>query len=131
MKSLASPNRVFWYEIIAFTVLFITIWVGSLLPLFLYKRNAMEWEDPLLESAVLILVAIPTLICSKRILNHLHHLEGFLRICAWCHKVKVGNDWIPMEEFLNRRLSTKTSHGICEICNTNFRDELEERLRTK
>lgn len=131
MKATPKPRRVLLYEGVAFAILLASIWVGSLLPLLLRARTAMEWEDPLLETAALVLVAIPTLVLSKRILDRLHYLEGFLRLCAWCHRVEVNGEWILVEEFLKRRLSTQTSHGICESCNQIIRNEIQARRQSR
>jgi len=127
MPTYVNPKRILWYEIGAFSVIILSVWMGSLIPLLQGRRTAMEWEDPLLETATVLLVAFPTVLLSRRLLSHLHYLEGFLRVCAWCHKVRIGDDWVPFEEFMKRRLSTQTSHGICENCNQTFRAEAEKR----
>ncbi len=127
MKASPNPRRVLLYEVVAFMTLLVSIWVGSLLPILLRYRATMEWEDPILETTALVSVAVPTLLLSKRILDRLHYLEGFLRLCAWCHRVNVNGEWILIEEFLKRRLSTQTSHGICESCNQIIRDEIQAR----
>jgi hypothetical protein len=131
MNAIPNPKRVLLYEVVAFTFLLIAIWTGSLLPMLLRGRTTMEWEDPILETIVLVLVAVPTLILSKRILDRLHYLEGFLRLCAWCHRVNVNGEWILIEEFLKRRLSTQTSHGICESCNQIIRNEIQARRQSR
>lgn len=131
MNAIPNPKRVLLYEVVAFTILLIAIWIGSLLPILLRGRSAMEWEDPILETTALVLVAVPTLLLSKRILDRLHYLEGFLRLCAWCHRVNVNGEWILVEEFLKRRLSTQTSHGICESCNQIIRNEIQARRQSR
>lgn len=131
MNAIPNPKRVLLYEVVAFTILLIAIWTGSLLPILLRGRTAMEWEDPILETTALVLVAVPTLLLSKRILDRLHYLEGFLRLCAWCHRVNVNGEWILVEEFLKRRLSTQTSHGICESCNQIIRNEIQARRQSR
>ena len=59
--------------------------------------------------------ATPTLV------GRLHYLEGFLRLCAWCRKLHADNEWIPLEEFMQRRFDTRTSHGICPACKAEQR----------
>ncbi len=131
MNAIPNPKRVLLYEVVAFTILLISIWSGSLLPILLHRRSVMEWENPLLGTVAIALVAIPTIILSKRILDRLHYLEGFLRLCAWCHRVNVNGEWILVEEFLKRRLSTQTSHGICESCNQIIRNEIQARRQNR
>jgi hypothetical protein len=127
MRSSPNPNRVVWYELVAFGILLATIWVASLLELTEGTDAPFQWADPLLETGVLLVVALPTLYLTRRLVKRLHYLEGFLRLCAWCHKVEVNGQWLSIEEFLNLRLSTRTSHGICESCNRVILEEIRER----
>jgi hypothetical protein len=39
-------------------------------------------------------------------------LQEFLTVCAWTHKIKVGNSWVSFEEFLAQRLGIPISHGM-------------------
>lgn len=48
--------------------------------------------------------------------RRLHYLEEFVRVCAWCRKLNVGEEWIPVEEFFERKFETMTSHGMCPAC---------------
>ncbi len=35
-----------------------------------------------------------------------------LTVCAWTNRVKLGNEWVPLEEYLKRKFGLKISHGI-------------------
>lgn len=39
--------------------------------------------------------------------------EEMLVMCAWTKRVKSGDRWVPVEEFLRERLGVRISHGIC------------------
>ena len=41
-------------------------------------------------------------------------MEKFITICAWSKKVKVGNKWMKIEDFLRSRHGYRISHGITE-----------------
>jgi len=129
MRPLPSPQRVLRYEVMAFAILLVTVWIASLIPILIDRRASMDWEDPILETLVVLAVAIPTVVMSNRIIDRLYYLESFLRLCAWCHRVNLNDEWIPIEDFLKRRLSTQTSHGICESCNRIIRKEIQARKR--
>ncbi len=49
--------------------------------------------------------------------------DALVTICAWTHKVKDGNNWIPIAEFLRSRFGIQVSHSISP-------DELERQLAT-
>jgi hypothetical protein len=80
----------------------------------------------LLTLAVWLLVANST----RRVLERVRYLEGFLRVCAWCRRIKYKESWMPLEEFMQQGFDTPTSHGICKECLERTRADLE-RARQK
>lgn len=62
--------------------------------------------------AVWLLVAAST----RRILDRVKYLEGFLKVCAWCRRIDHKGSWMPLEEFMKQGFDTPTSHGICKDC---------------
>lgn len=116
--SSGSTNKTIWVEMAAFGTIIVISWANEFgLETFLfgetYDRN---WKDPIMQTAITVLVAIPTIILSWRRSKRLHYLEGFLRVCSWCRKVGQGDEWVSIEEYVGRTLNTKTSHGICPSC---------------
>jgi hypothetical protein len=53
---------------------------------------------------------------TRRVLEHLHYLEGFLRVCAWCRRINYQGDWMRLEDFMRQGFDTPTTHGICPEC---------------
>jgi len=76
---------------------------------FLFRRSSMEIAVTL---AVWFLVNTST----RRILEHLHYLEKFLRVCAWCRRINYQGEWMRLEEFMRQGFDTPTTHGICAEC---------------
>jgi hypothetical protein len=74
-----------------------------------FRETALE---VLLVLGVWFLVARAT----RRVLERVHYLEGFPRVCAWCHHICFKSRWVRLEEFLNREFDTPTTHGICPSC---------------
>lgn len=37
----------------------------------------------------------------------------YLTICAWTRKVRMGEEWVPIDVYLHRRWGIRVSHGIC------------------
>jgi hypothetical protein len=58
--------------------------------------------------------------------------SAIYKVCAWCRKVKVGNDWFELEEEMRKlevfatSLSPKLTHGLCSSCLVEVQKELEE-----
>lgn len=46
--------------------------------------------------------------------------ERFLTICAWSKRIKMGDRWISIEQFLAHHLNVKLSHGICPQAEEKF-----------
>ncbi len=74
-----------------------------------FRESALEM---LLVLGVWLLVATST----RRILTHARYLEGFMRVCSWCHHIDYKDEWIPLEEFLRKGFDTPTTHSICPKC---------------
>ncbi len=79
------------------------------------------WHESLSETAIILLVAVPVIVLTRRLVTRLHYLEEFLKLCAWCRKLHLDNAWVPVEEFLQRKFDTRTSHGICPACKAEQR----------
>ncbi len=51
-------------------------------------------------------------------------LENLLPICSYCKKYRTdGNEWLPIEKFLNDNTGRKLTHGICPECHAKIREE--------
>lgn len=35
-----------------------------------------------------------------------------ISVCAWTNRVRLGTDWVPLEDYLKRKFGLKISHGI-------------------
>ena len=75
----------------------------------IFQRSTVEI---FITMAVWYLVSTST----RRILSHLHYLEKFLRVCAWCRRINYKGDWMRLEEFMQQGFDTPTTHGICMEC---------------
>lgn len=74
-----------------------------------FRESALEM---LLVLAVWLLVATST----RRILSHARYLEGFMRVCSWCHHIDYNDEWIPLDQFVRKSFDTPTTHSICPDC---------------
>jgi hypothetical protein len=79
------------------------------------------WQESVLETAIILLVAVPVITLTRRLAARLHYLEEFLRLCAWCGRIHTDGEWVPVEDFLQRRFDTQASHGICPACRAEQR----------
>jgi hypothetical protein len=73
-------------------------------------------QEYIIETVSVLVVAIVVITITLILLMRSRRLERFLRVCAWCRKVWVDNEWVSFEEYALKRHSLKSSHGICEEC---------------
>jgi hypothetical protein len=106
-------------ELLGFALIIALSWaneLAGLTRLLLGGEQQNDWRESVIETIVVIMVAVPVVVRTKRIVSRLHYLERFLRICAWCKKLNRDDEWIPVEEFFERGFETTTSHGMCPDC---------------
>jgi len=113
-------KRVVQYELLGFVIVLILLWIDELLDLPHLcgaPRTIINWQECLLETLYVTALAIPVILATKRYLERIKYLESFIRVCSFCKKVRVGNEWIPMEQFLQSHYTeTEFSHGLCSQC---------------
>jgi hypothetical protein len=85
-----------------------------------------DFRESALEMLIVLAVWFVVAGTTHRLLTRVSHLEKYLRVCAWCHRVGVESEWVKLEEFMARKFETCTSHGICEDCLNRQRAELGE-----
>lgn len=47
-------------------------------------------------------------------------LTGILSACASCKKIRDGDQWVPLEDFLRARFDIDFSHSLCPTCAPEF-----------
>jgi K+-sensing histidine kinase KdpD len=73
-----------------------------------------------MRGAVIIVMALwfARLSAHEQELNQrVETLEGLLRICSFCRKIRNEDGaWQPLERFVAERSNTRFSHGMCPTC---------------
>ncbi len=119
MKTKTYISRILWYEGIGFLAIIAFSWFIEFLDLPNYFgsiKNPFNWHEVALENIIVLIIAIPVMFLTGRLVSRLYYLEGFLRICAWCKKLEHNDEWIPIEIYFKKKFKTESSHGICPTC---------------
>src|ERR1043166_6094485 len=69
-----------------------------------------EFHVSTLEMLLVLAVWLIVSTSTRRVLEHIRQLEGFMKVCAWCHRVEYKGEWIRLEQFLEQGFDTPTSH---------------------
>lgn len=84
-----------WYEVAAFGLLIAVSWADELfgLPgLLLGGPSTRNLREAAFETVVILLVAVPVVFHTRRVVTRPFYFEGFLRVCAWCRSVEHDGD---------------------------------------
>lgn len=120
MKTNPRVRRIILFQNLGFLSISVLCLVDELvqLPVFIASGHALAFllYRPTLE--LLLTLAIWYLVntSTRRILEHLHYLEKFLRVCAWCRRINYNGQWMPLEDFMEQGFDTPTTHGTCQDC---------------
>lgn len=120
MKKNSHLERIVFYQHFGFLAIIAICFLDELLKLpslifsdhpfaFVFRRSTL---DMLLVLAVWLLVSRST----RRVLERIRYLEGFLRVCSWCRRINYHGDWMRLEDFMQQGFDTPTTHGICPEC---------------
>jgi CHASE3 domain sensor protein len=96
----------------------------------LNNREQHTEEDAIsgqIATVILIGTVAIALIFIVFILLRLEKLQQFVTICAWTGQVKDGEDWIRLDEYLQRRFGLAVSHGVSREAAVKMMHEMEAR----
>jgi hypothetical protein len=119
MRKLNPSRIIVLLEVLGFGLIILFTWLDELvnLPSRLFGGEYhANYPEALMETLITLVVAIPVILMTRKLLRRLHYLEDFLRVCAWCRRVEHDGNWLPMEEYFQSRFDTQTTHGMCQEC---------------
>ncbi len=129
MKVIKGGKRVLVYECAGFGLILLLSVFNDLLdlPQLLVggEGPVSRWRYGMIETVIILLIWAFVFSITRRLVRTIHHLEGMLRVCAWCRKIGYGDKWMTLEAYFAEDLNIGTTHGICPEC----RGKLEEDTR--
>jgi len=131
-KAKPAPHSRFilWNEAIGFSLMIVFSWLTEALhiPHLIFDEPfTPNWHRAIIRTVVILLIWGWVHWITRRLLKRLHHLEEFLRVCSWCRKVGHNEEWLTMEDYLNSKFATHTTHGMCPECVGKIVKELDEK----
>lgn len=113
-------KRMLALEAVGFVLIVAIIWMDEFFDLphlmFGAARTPVRLGEGFLESLLTIAVGATIVAISYRAFQRIEYLESLIVMCAWCRRVRSGQEWLSVELFLERQHQSRTSHGICESC---------------
>ncbi len=131
MSKSVLTQKILIYEAVGFGLAIALLWVDELLDLPHHllgaPLTAINWRESMLESGFALALAVATLVWTYRVLTRIQYLEGLLPVCSFCKKIRMGDRWVPFEEYITEHSEAVFSHGICPKCIEEHYSEVSEK----
>jgi hypothetical protein len=120
MTKRTMTNRVLLLELSGFGFVVAVLWANEILDLphavFGTSPTPINWMESILETVVASALAAVTLLLTRDCLNRIKILEGFVPTCAHCKRIRVGETWVPLEDYIDANSDARMTHGLCPYC---------------
>ena len=119
MQKRSPVSKLFAVQSVGFLAIIALSWLNECLGLtgLLFEGHPIaDFEKSTLEMLFVLSVWLLVSATTHRLVRHVHYLEGFMRVCAWCRKIHFKDRWIRLEDFFKMGFDTPTTHGVCPTC---------------
>lgn len=120
MPKKTIKNGIIIFEILGFAAVILVVGLDEFfdLPSLLFGAvsRPFSWAEYLSEALVLGVLAAFTVAVTLRLLRRVKYLEGIIPACSFCKDIRIGDDWVSLEEYLAAHSDAQLSHGFCPAC---------------
>jgi hypothetical protein len=119
-------KKILVYEAMGFCILIVLIWINEIadIPYLLFKaqKTPVNFTESIAETVIVLILAIITILVTRKLLRRIKYLEGFIRMCSVCNKVydKYRAQWVELKDYLNKNYELEFTHGFCPECMKNI-----------
>jgi hypothetical protein len=135
MKKTSRFNKVLSCQSFGFLTIITLCWLNSLLglPSLVLEGHfgVSDFESPILQMLFILAVWLLVNSSTRRSLERLKHLESFMRVCAWCHRINHNAAWKTPEKYFEEGFETRATHGICPECLKRQTEIVEQAKRAR
>ena len=118
-QSVYWQKAVIWLSLGFLTIIVLT-WLDAVFD-FAHYIVGSEFQteragDTAIETVVILMLWILSAYKVYQIVSRLSYLESFVHMCAWCRRIEKDNEWLSLEQHLERSGGQAVSHGVCPDC---------------
>ena len=110
-------------ELIGFGGVLLLIWLDEYADIefhyFGAAKTPLRPQEYWFETCAVLLLGTVIVLATLWVFRRLRFYDDFIRVCAWCRKVEVAEEWVTFEDYMKRQHDVKSTHGICPTCRTN------------
>jgi len=107
-------------QVAGFSLIIVLLWIDEVFDVpcrvFGAQATPINWIESIIETVGILFLAAVTVTISSRNIKKIKYLEGFLPVCAFCKRIRVEGEWIPIEVYLSDHADVTFSHGFCPEC---------------
>jgi hypothetical protein len=110
-------TRVTYFIAFAFFFSIVLSWWNEIY--LFYIKHGIEffnWQAAVMESVLQLGLAALVIYTTRFTITRLKYLEGFLPVCASCKRIRVVEEWVPLELYLRQHSEAEFTHGMCPEC---------------
>src|SRR5207302_9591480 len=93
------------------------------------RPHLRDWAGDGLQTLVIVFVLAVVWGLTRKLVQRLHFLGKFLKLCAWCRKVGHQGKWMKLEDYYAEDFHIPTTHGMCPECRRMMEEETAEFVR--
>lgn len=128
-----ARNRTIATEVIGFVLVAAVIWGNELfdLPHILFGAPASPTRllEAVMESTALLAVATFVVISTVGLFRRLAERMSSLTACSHCQRVEFKGEWMEFNEYIEERLDTRSTYGMCPYCVNMVRGMIDVPIR--
>ena len=127
-------KKVIICELLGFGSVICLIWINEIFDiphrLLGAAPTPINLRESVLETAMVLALAVFIVSLTSRLLKRVKYLEGILPICSYCKKIRMENRWVPVEEYVGDHSEASFSHGLCpECCEKYYGDDFLDAIK--
>ena len=119
-------KRILVFEALGFCSAIVLLWASELFDLahviFYTGPTPVNWAECLMESIFVAFLGFLVWVGTQQLLARIQYLEGFLPVCRYCRKIRVGDEWMQIEQYMEKYWQEAVSRGLCPECAERARE---------
>jgi len=120
MSAPRGHRRILLLEWIGFALVVLALWLDEFadLPHLLLgsPRTPINGGELAIETFLVLALAVTVTARSYALLRRLKHLEAQVHVCAFCSRVRDGERWVALEDYLREHAETQLAQSMCHDC---------------
>jgi hypothetical protein len=128
MKKRILSEKIILVELIGFGILILFLWIDEIfdIPHYIFGSSTtpLNLTESIFETTVVLILCFIIVLLTLGLLTRIKSIEGFLPICSSCRKVKVGNSWIQVDDYIKKYSDAELIDSLCPECTLKQRKSL-------